>query len=139
MKHLFIGSVNDNGTLSYIPTKLIGNYIKAKTRSLGTYTIGIDRDSPEIKPINFTNLDWISNNNFLKIKISDKVSGIKNYRATVNGDWILMEYDPKTKTLTHDFKDGIIKKVENNLELLVTDNAGNSSKFDLKFYRKSKN
>jgi hypothetical protein len=139
MKHLFIGSVNDNGTLSYIPTKLIGNYIKAKTRSLGTYTIGIDRDSPEIKPINFTNLDWISNNNFLKIKISDKVSGIKNYRATVNGDWILMEYDHKTKTLTHDFKDGIIKKVENNLELLVTDNAGNSSKFDLKFYRKSKN
>ncbi|MGB1349524.1 MAG: M23 family metallopeptidase [Flavobacteriaceae bacterium] len=139
MKHLFIGSVNDNGTLSYIPTKLIGNYIKAKTRSLGTYTIGIDRDSPEIKPINFTNLDWISNNNSLKIKISDKVSGIKNYRATVNGDWILMEYDPKTKTLTHDFKDGIIKKVENNLELLVTDNAGNSSKFDLKFYRKSKN
>ena len=139
MKHLFIGSVSDNGTLSYIPTKLIGNYIKAKTRSLGTYTIGIDRDSPEIKPINFTNLDWISNNNSLKIKISDKVSGIKNYRATVNGDWILMEYDPKTKTLTHDFKDGIIKKVENNLELLVTDNAGNSSKFDLKFYRKSKN
>ena len=50
-----------------------------------------------------------------------------------------MEYDPKTKTLTHDFKDGIVKKVENNLELLVTDNAGNSSKFDLKFYRKSKN
>ncbi len=139
IKHLFIASVNDNGTLSYIPTKLIGNYIKAKTRSLGTYTIAIDRDSPEIKPINFTNLDWISNNNFLKIKISDKVSGIKNYRATVNGDWILMEYDPKTKTLTHDFKDGIIKKVENNLELLVTDNAGNSSKFDLKFYRKSKN
>lgn len=139
IKHLFIGSVNDNGTLSYIPTKRIGNYIKAKTRSLGTYTIAIDRDSPEIKPINFTNLDWISNNNFLKIKISDKVSGIKNYRATVNGDWILMEYDPKTKTLTHDFKDGIIKKVENNLELLVTDNAGNSSKFDLKFYRKSKN
>ena len=139
IKHLFIGSVNDNGTLSYIPTKLIGNYIKAKTRNLGTYTVGIDRDSPEIKPINFTNLDWISNNNFLKIKISDKVSGIKNYRATVNGDWILMEYDPKTKTLTHDFKDGIIKKVENNLELLVTDNAGNNSKFDLKFYRKSKN
>jgi hypothetical protein len=139
IKHLFIASVNDNGTLSYIPTKLIGNYIKAKTRSLGTYTIAIDIDSPEIKPINFTNLDWISNNNFLKIKISDKVSGIKNYRATVNGDWILMEYDPKTKTLTHDFKDGIIKKVENNLELLVTDNAGNSSKFDLKFYRKSKN
>ena len=53
IKHLFIGSVNDNGTLSYIPTKRIGNYIKAKTRSLGTYTIAIDRDSPEIKPLNF--------------------------------------------------------------------------------------
>jgi len=47
-----------------------------------------------------------------------------------------MEYDPKTKTLTHDFNDNVIKDIKNNLKLIVTDNVGNSSKFELTFYRK---
>jgi hypothetical protein len=73
---------------------------------------------------------------FLKIKISDKISGIRNYRATVNGKWILMEYDYKNNLLTHDFGDGVITDVKNNLKVIVTDNVGNSSTFETVFYRK---
>jgi hypothetical protein len=47
-----------------------------------------------------------------------------------------MEYDPKTNRLTHDFEDGIINSTENNLKLIVTDNVGNSTKFEATFYRK---
>lgn len=77
-----------------------------------------------------------SNFRFLKIKIDDSLSGISNYRATVNGKWILMEYDYKTKTLTHDFNDGLISETKNNLKLIVTDNVGNSATFESMFYRK---
>ena len=73
---------------------------------------------------------------FLKLKIEDKQSGISNYRATVNGKWILMEYDYKTKTLTYDFNDGIITETKNNLKVIVTDNVGNNSTFETTFYRK---
>jgi len=137
-KYLFIGSINKKGKIIYNNTNRIGDFLKTKTRNLGTYTIGIDRKAPSIKAKNFKSDSWISNNKYLKIKITDDISGIKNYRATVNGDWILMEYDPKTNTLTHDFNDGIINSTENKLELIVTDNVGNSSKFESNFYRKLK-
>ena len=134
---LFIASVSRYGNkLYYTPTKKRGNTLTARTKYLGTYTLGVDDGYPEIKTINFKNGSWISNYRYLKIKISDQISGIKNYRATINGQWILMEYDTKTQTLTHDFNDQIIIDTKNNLKVIVTDNVGNSSTFETTFYRK---
>ena len=70
------------------------------------------------------------------MKIEDELAGIKSYNAYLNDQWILMEYDPKTNTLTHDFNDNVINDIKNNLKLIVTDNVGNNSKFELTFYRK---
>jgi hypothetical protein len=70
------------------------------------------------------------------VKIFDDVSGVKNYRATINQRWILMEYDTKTQLLTYDFNDQISTDIENNLKIIVTDNVGNSSTFEKIFYRK---
>ena len=134
---LFIGSVSRYGNkLYYTPTKKRGNTLTARTKYLGHYTLGIDDENPKIKAINFKNGSWISNYRYLKIKISDQISGIKNYRATINGQWILMEYDTKTQTLTHDFNDKIITDTKNNLKIIVTDNVGNSTTFETTFYRK---
>ena len=134
---LFIGSVSRYANkLYYTPTEKRGNTLTARTKYLGSYTLGIDDENPEIKTINFKNGSWISKYRYLKIKISDQISGIKNYRATVNGQWILMEYDPKTETLTHDFNDEIITDTKNNLKIIVTDNVGNSTTFETTFYRK---
>jgi hypothetical protein len=110
--------------------------LTARAKYLGHYTLGIDDENPKIKTINFKNGSWISNYRYLKIKISDQISGIKNYRATINGQWILMEYDTKTQTLTHDFNDKIITDTKNNLKIIVTDNVGNSTTFETTFYRK---
>jgi len=134
---LFIGSVSRYGNkLYYTPTKKRGNTLTARTKYLGHYTLGIDDENPKIKTINFKNGSWISNYRYLKIKISDQISGIKNYRATINGQWILMEYDTKTQTLTHDFNDKIITDTKNNLKIIVNDNVGNSTTFETTFYRK---
>ena len=134
---LFIGSVSRYGNkLYYTPTKKRGNTLTARTKYLGNYTLGVDDKGPEIKAINFKNGSWISNYRYLKVKISDAISGIKNYRATINGQWILMEYDTKTQTLVHDFNDDIIQDTKNNLKIIVTDNVGNSSTFETTFYRK---
>ena len=134
--HLYIGRLSPYGKLYYTSTKRKGNTLTARTKYFGRYTIGRDDEGPKITPIKFKNGSWLSKYRYLKVKISDDISGIKNFRATVNGKWILMEYDPKTNTLTHDFNDNIIKDIKNNLKLIVTDNVGNSSKFELTFYRK---
>ena len=134
---LFIGSVSRYGNkLYYSPTKKRGNTLSTRTKYLGSYSLGIDSENPEIKAINFKNKSWISNNKYLKVKINDKVSGIKNYRATLNERWILMEYDTKTQLLTYDFEDQTITETENNFKIIVTDNVGNSSTFESIFYRK---
>jgi len=137
MDKLFIGSVSHYGKkLYYTSTKKRGNTLTARTKYLGNYTLGIDDENPKIEAINFKNGSWISNYRYLKLKISDDISGIKNYRATINNQWILMEYDTKEQTLTHDFNDEIITDTKNNLKIIVTDNVGNSSTFETMFYRK---
>lgn len=121
---------------SYVSTKRKGNILTAKSKSLGTYTLAMDTIAPTILPINFQDKKWISKYRYLKVKITDDLSGISKYRATVNGKWILMEYDYKTNTLTHDFNDNIVKDTKNELKIIVTDNVGNSSTFEATFYRK---
>lgn len=120
----------------YTSTKRKGNLLIASTKILGTYTLATDTIKPTITPVNFKNRQWLSKYRYLKIKIDDEFSGISKYRATVNGKWILMEYDYKTKTLTHDFNDGIITDTKNNLKVIITDNVGNNSTFETLFYRK---
>ncbi|MFD1615127.1 M23 family metallopeptidase [Gelatiniphilus marinus] len=121
---------------AYSSTKRQGNTLTTYSKTLGEFALATDTIKPTIAPLNFKKGQWLSNFRYLKIKIDDKFSGISNYRATVNGTWILMEYDYKTKTLTHDFNDGMISETKNNLKLIVTDNVGNNSTFETVFYRK---
>ena len=133
---LYIGKLNYKKTPYYIKTYKKGNKLTAKTKTLGTFVLAVDTKKPEIKPINFLNKKWISKNKTLKIKITDDLSGISSYRATINGKFILMEYDYKKDVLTYDFKDQIISEVENNLKLIVIDNVGNNTTFESTFFRK---
>ncbi|GAA4975268.1 M23 family metallopeptidase [Algibacter aquimarinus] len=121
---------------AYTYTKRKGDFLTANTKTLGTYALAMDTINPSISSNNFKKGQWLSKYRYLKIKIDDKESGISKYRATVNGKWILMEYDYKTKMLTHDFNDGIITDTKNNLKVIVTDNVGNNSTFETLFYRK---
>ncbi|GAA4281778.1 M23 family metallopeptidase [Gaetbulibacter aestuarii] len=137
INHLYIARlVGYNGFPAYSATKRIGNTLTTEANTLGTYTIAMDTIAPTITPRNFFDGQWMSNFRFLKLKIEDEASGISAYRATVNGKWILMEYDYKTNTLTHDFNDNMIQDVKNNLKVVVVDNAGNSTTFKAVFYRK---
>ena len=112
------------------------NTLTTYNKTLGTFALVIDSISPKIKPVSFSKGKWLSKYRYLKVKIEDKESGISNYRATINGKWILMEYDYKKKQLTYDFNDEISIETENNLKIIVTDNVGNSSTFETLFYRK---
>lgn len=121
---------------SYLRTKRIGNKLSAQSKTLGTFTLATDTIRPTIRPLNFSDGQWLSKLSELQVKISDDLSGISEYRATINGKWILMEYEYKKNRLTYDFEDNISTTTENKFKLIVTDNAGNSSTFEAMFYRK---
>ena len=136
MEQLFIGRLNYRGEPSFNTTYRKGDKLSIRTRTFGTYALAVDRDKPVITPVNFQDEKWISNNRTLKIEIEDELSGIKSYRATVNGKFILMEYNYKKDVLTYDFDDGILTETENKLKLVVVDNVGNSATFEATFFRK---
>ncbi|HXH20085.1 MAG TPA: M23 family metallopeptidase, partial [Chitinophagales bacterium] len=111
-----------------------GKYLKARTRDFGRYYIVADTLPPKIEPLNIYNNKVVTAQSAIQIKITDNLSGIKSYRGTVDGKWILFEYDEKNDLLTY-FFDWRTPAGEHNLTLYVTDNAVNESYFQIKFTR----
>ncbi len=122
--------------ISFIPTSLNKGHWKTKVKDMGNFTLVRDSVSPKISPSNFKPKQWLSKFKYLKLNISDDLSGIKSYRGTINGQWVLFEYEPKRKLLTYDFSDKVFKQTQHDLELEVKDNVGNKSVYKTIFYRK---
>jgi hypothetical protein len=136
MDKLYIGRLNYKGEPFYNSITRKGSKLITKTRTFGSYTLVIDLKPPKIKPVNFSDGQWISKNNTLKLKIEDDLSGISSYRATINGKFILMEYNYKKDLITYFFEDEIISETENKLKVIVIDNVGNNTTFEATFFRK---
>lgn len=136
LKQLFIARLNSRLEPSYESTYRRGTTFSTRTRYLGTFTLAKDTIAPKVRAKNFKEKQWLSNYKYLSIEITDDLSGIDTYSATLNGKWILMEYESKKNTLTYNFDSNILNEKECNLELIVTDNVGNSTTFKSTFFRK---
>lgn len=87
------------------------------TRSLGNFELLPDLEAPNIELKS-------KSANIIRFAIWDPKSGIKRYRASLNGQFLLMVYDYKTRSLYSERKeaDGPLK---GNFVLEVTDKVGN--------------
>ncbi|NAS11357.1 M23 family metallopeptidase [Poritiphilus flavus] len=135
-KELFIARLDRKLKPNYATTFKRGEVFTTRTRNLGTYTLAKDTIPPKVYAKNFKEKQWLNNYRYLSLHISDDLSGIDSYAATVNGEWILMEYEPKTRTITYNFDDIILDKKQCTLKVVVKDNVGNSTTFTSSFYRK---
>jgi len=135
-KQMYIASINKKGNKSYESTLKKDSIFYASTKKLGKFTLLSDKDAPNIQLHNFKNDQWITNHETLKVKIFDYKSGINTYRAEINGQWILMEYDVTTGVLTYDFKDKVFTDSKHELKVTVTDNVGNTNTLNATFFRK---
>ena len=124
------------GESTFFGTQKKGEHWTAKTKEGGIYQLQKDSLSPSIKPLNFKEGQWLSRYRYLKVRIEDTDSGIRSYRGTINGQWILFEYEPKLKLLTYDFRDKTFKTAKHKLQLEVTDGVGNRSLYEATLYRK---
>ena len=101
--------------------------------------MALDTVAPKISISSSIEGKWISAQKIIQLSIYDELSGIKTYNGYLNGNWILMEYDNKTRKLTHFFDDGIVADGANELKVVVTDNVGNSTTFETRFFRNQNN
>ncbi|MFZ4521447.1 MAG: M23 family metallopeptidase [Bacteroidales bacterium] len=109
-------------------------WVSVQIRDFGNYSISVDTEPPAIKVINIFPNKKVSKQSSIMVKISDNLSGIKTYRGTLNGKWILMDYDEKNRLLTYAF-DEMMKPGKNIFVLTVTDAVGNSSRYEAALVR----
>jgi len=97
----------------------------------------VDDTPPTITPISFRKDMRGTSKMTFKIKdempTSGKAKGL-SFTATVDGKWILMQYDEKNDLLIHRF-DNRISKGEHNLKITVKDDRGNRAVLDRSFIR----
>ena len=134
---MFIARI-DGKKIIYNSTFRTDNNFNSKVKILGKYALVSDNIAPKIIIALPIERKWISAQKTIQLSIYDELSGIKSYNAYLNGKWILMEYDNKTRKLTHHFDDGIAADGANDLMVVVTDNVGNSTTFETKFFRNQK-
>ncbi|EAQ41555.1 M23 family metallopeptidase [Polaribacter sp. MED152] len=109
------------------------------SKTLGNYTLLIDNERPKISLLYFKDQQWISNSKTIQVKITDVGSGIKNWRATIDGEWILMQYNHKKKILTYNFSDKKLVGSKHIFKLVVQDNVGNTNTLSTTFFKKQLN
>tara|TARA_B100000780_G_scaffold102830_1_gene71950 strand:+ start:2124 stop:3839 length:1716 start_codon:yes stop_codon:yes gene_type:complete len=134
--NIYIANINNKRYPYYQKTRKRSNKLFTTTKNLGKYTLLIDNLEPKIYNPNFKNGDWVSRLKYLTIKISDSQSGIKSYKAYIDDEWVLMEYDLKNKKLSYDFYDKKLVGSKHIFKLVVSDNVGNTNIYNSTFYRK---
>ena len=65
----------------------------------------------------------------IRFTITDDFSGIDTYNLTINGKWVLAEYDAKNKLLTYTADASHFNKGNNAMILTLTDKLNNQKVF----------
>ena len=132
----FIGRVDSNGGVSYYnTTKKDGKYT-IYTKTLGDFKIMTDTTPPVIFQPSFPEGKWLSEAKEISFKVKDDLAGIQSIEGSINGKWILLDYEYKTQTIVHKFEDGIVDSGRNEVEIKVTDRVGNVGTYKTHFFRK---
>jgi hypothetical protein len=92
--------------------------IRFKTRNFGTFVLAEDSIPPRIRPLRI-------NSNEIRFSIRDNLSGIKDFKAYVNGKWVLMRYENKQSVIWSE-KAGK-EALKGEVMLKVTDKANNET------------
>lgn len=138
-QHLYIANLEYPKYPRYQYTRKKDSTFFTTTKILGNYALVADVIKPKVKLLYFKDQQWISKFKTLQVKISDIGSGIQNWRATIDGKWILMQYNHKKRVLTYNFNDKKLVGSKHIFKIVVSDNVGNTNSLSATFFKKQAN
>ena len=110
--------------------------LMAKNNRFGNYCVMVDQAPPRISPVSIADVVYKSGR--LAFRISDNFNeigineGLK-YRAEIDGQWLMMEFDSKYDLLFLKLEEGLITEGVHQFKLTVTDDRGNESVYNRSF------
>ncbi|WP_019940319.1 M23 family metallopeptidase [Dyadobacter beijingensis] len=108
-----------NGDYRFLGGKWDGDMIRFDTRELGTFVIQPDTTPPRVRLVEHSQ-------HRIRGFVGDGLSGVADFKALVNGEWVLLNYDFKKGYIWSEKLDDS-QPFEGELVLEVTDRAGNST------------
>jgi len=109
-------------------------WVEGNIRTLGSYALAVDTEAPKIVSLNVADKNGKKDTSSLRFKITDNLSGIETFRGTIDGKWVMFEYDLKNNLLSYTFDKTRFKfGGSHQLNLEVTDFKGNTSTYKTNF------
>ena len=109
-------------------------WVRTKTRSFGSFHIAVDTVPPTIQPQNISPGKDMGATGRINVKISDNLSGIQSFNGYIDDQWVLMEYDPKSRALWHVFEPGL-PAGKHRFRLEVVDWKDNKQVYEASFLK----
>ncbi len=117
---LHVYQLYPNGWKSFLGGKWGKDNIRFNTKNFGTFVLEKDDSPPTIRPVRI-------NSSQLRFYIRDDLSGIKDFKLFVNGEWVILRYEHKQGVLWTEKLNN--KPFKGKIELEVIDNANNKERF----------
>lgn len=129
----FLGYLLPSGRVSYCGGQYSEGVMKGRFSSFGDYCVSVDTIAPQIKA-RFSSERQVQRSGQLSFTIRDDISGIGSFRAEIDGEWVLAQYDRKYNKLWIVLDpERVSRGCKHELVLKVEDNRNNISTFKYKF------
>ncbi len=130
-----MGFVGRSGRVSFIKARYSAGAgrgaVTASSRSAGMFYVMADTNEPTLT-LNIAEGSNQSKSSYFKCAVSDDLSGVNSYSATLDGEWIAL--DLAHGYLRHDFREAADGKTH-KLVITAVDGVGNSTTIIRSFIR----
>ena len=133
MQKAFIALFDSKNGRKYMGGEWKDGWVTAQTRSFGKFAVMMDTTPPYVSPYNIRANKNISKQRNIAFKIGDNLSDIKEYYGTIDGKWVLFEYEPKKNLIFYTI-DESLSKGKHQLVMIVKDGRDNQRKVALIFF-----
>jgi Peptidase family M23 len=111
----------------------MGEWATASFRSFGNFALALDTIPPVIRTPGFVENANLKKNTRIAVLVTDNFNKIRNFRATLDGNWLLFTND-KARAFIYNFDDHC-KAGKHELRIYAEDEVGNAATSVIHFTR----
>ncbi|HEX2618192.1 MAG TPA: M23 family metallopeptidase [Flavobacteriales bacterium] len=130
---LLIVKLDEKGRPTAIGGTYADGWVTTKVKAFGKYTVMLDTVAPVLTPLNIK--PSMKGQASFSLRVGDNLSGLDQWSAKLDGEWILLEYEPKSRILKHTFDAHSSAAGEHTLVVEVRDDRGNRTTLTRTFTR----
>lgn len=125
-------TINERGNLNWVGGSYNNGFVSVEINRLGdTYVVACDSVAPRITPIK---PELWGRSGEIKIRLNDNLSGVSDFRGTIDGQFALFAHDIKSSIYTYTIDPQIVVKgKKHNLVFAAKDACGNLAEYTCEF------